>query len=61
MRTFVWVLVIIGAIVGGITFIAGMLFSKSAPQEAASAAAGIAFVVIPYCFARAFCEIWDQK
>jgi len=61
MKKFFWVLVIIGSLLGTITFVfEALLFAKSAPLQAASAAVSIAFVVIPYCLARAITEIIDH-
>lgn len=62
MKKIFWVLVIIGAIVGGINFIfEALLFAKSAPQQAASAAISIGFVVLPYCLARAVDQLSSNK
>jgi len=57
IKAFFWSLVIIGSIIGGIIFLFGIAAAKSAPQEAAAAASGIAFAVIPYCLARAISQI----
>ena len=53
MLVFLWVLVIIGSLFGGCTLIDGFLSAKSAPQQAAAAAAACGLAIIPYCIARA--------
>ena len=57
MQTFLWILVIIGSILGGLAFFIGLSAANSAPQEAAAAAIAVAFAVIPYCLARAVSEM----
>ena len=57
MKKFLWILVIIGSILGGLIAFIGVTAAKGAPQEAAAAAMGIAFAVIPYCLARAVSEM----
>lgn len=57
MKTFAWIMVIIGSILGGLGTLLGILTANGAPQQAAAAAMGVAFAVIPYCFARAVQEI----
>ena len=57
MKKFLWVLVIIGSMLGGAAFMIGVPSAEGAPQEAAAAAIGIAFAVIPYCLARAVSEM----
>jgi sugar phosphate permease len=52
-----WIVTIIGSVLGGLTFLAGIVAANGAPQEAAAAAMGVAFAVIPYCLARAVSEI----
>lgn len=47
------VLVMIGAVIGLLCLVAGLIFSKGAPQEAAMAAMACAFAVIPYVGWRA--------
>lgn len=54
---FVWVLVIVGAVIAGGMLAMTFMSSMSAPQEAAGAAMAVGCVVIPYCFARAVTEI----
>lgn len=49
-------LTILGSALGGAVAIIGVSASRGAPQEAAAAAMGIAFAVIPYCLARASSE-----
>ncbi len=57
MKKLLWVLTIIGSVIGGLIVCAGVLGASGAPQEAAAAAMGVAFAVIPYCLARAVSEI----
>jgi formate/nitrite transporter FocA (FNT family) len=52
-----WIIVIIGAILGALVVFLGILSSSGAPQEAAAAAIGVSLAVIPYCLARAVLEI----
>lgn len=49
---FLYVIAIIGAILGGITFVFGTVFASGAPQQAAVAAMAVALAVIPYVLAR---------
>lgn len=57
MKNVLWALTIIGSLLGGLTTLVGVVAAKGAPQEAAAAAIGVAFAVIPYCLARAASEI----
>jgi sugar phosphate permease len=57
MRAILWVLTILGSLIGGLIFFLGFTSAKGAPQEAAAAAAGIAFGVLPYVCARAVDEL----
>jgi len=57
MKKALWIIVIIGSILGGVAALIGVIGAKSAPQEASAAAIGLAFAVIPYCLARAVSEI----
>lgn len=57
MKKFLWVLTAIGSVLGVLTVVFGVMGAKGAPQEAAAAAIGIAFAVLPYCLARAASEI----
>lgn len=41
---------------GALTAIVGISAANGAPQEAAAAAMGVAFAVIPYCLAKAVSE-----
>ena len=47
-------IVFLGAVIGALFVAGGLLFSRGAPQEAASAAMGLAFAVIPYVIFRVF-------
>lgn len=57
MKRFLWFLAVIGAVIGALIMFFGVSAAKSAPQEAAIAAIGIASAVIPYCLARAVAAI----
>ena len=57
MQRFLWKMTAAGSLLGGLFAIAGAVFAKSAPQEAAAAAVGVAAAVIPYCLARAYSEM----
>lgn len=57
MKKSLWILTIIGSLLGGLMALIGLFAANSAPQEAAAAAMGIAFAVIPYCLARAASEL----
>jgi len=52
-----WVVTIIMSLIGGLIGFSGMQAATSAPQEAAAAAMGLAWAVIPYCIAKAFTEL----
>ena len=49
---FIFLLPLIGAVIGGFIVLATMVASGSAPQEAAGYAMACAFAVVPYVFAR---------
>lgn len=54
MKSFFFLLTIIGGILGTVVLFFTMFSSEGAPQQAAGAAIAVAFVAIPYCMARAF-------
>jgi hypothetical protein len=56
-----WVLTILGAVAGTLTLLGTFMESASAPQQAAGAAVAVAFVALPYCFARAIEGIRHEK
>jgi hypothetical protein len=45
-------LAFLGALIGALVATFGVLEANGAPQEAAAAAIGMAWAVIPYCMAR---------
>jgi hypothetical protein len=49
----VWALAAMGSVVGGVEFSLDWSSATGAPQQAVITAAALAWVVIPYCFARA--------
>ena len=57
MKTLLWVLTIVGSLLGGFIVFLGVFATNGAPQEAAAAAIGVACAVIPYCIARAVSEL----
>ncbi|MBM3273184.1 hypothetical protein FJY94_08100 [Candidatus Kaiserbacteria bacterium] len=61
MNKILWVVTAIGSALGALIAFFGMFAANGAPQEAAAAAMGIAFAVIPYCLARAVTEIGAAK
>lgn len=61
MTQALWVLTILGAVIGAIILFLGLATATGAPQQAAAAAAAVAFVVIPYCLARAVSELGSKK
>ncbi len=56
MRKTLWVITAICAVLGALITVIGISAANGAPQEAAAAAVGVAFTVIPYCLARAVSE-----
>lgn len=57
MKKLFWITTIISSGLGGFVAIEGIANASSAPQQAAAAAMGVAFAVIPYCIARAVSEL----
>lgn len=57
MAKLMWIVTIIMSLIGAVLGFGGIHLATSAPQEAASAAMGLAFAVIPYCIAKAFTEL----
>ena len=57
MKKFLWVLTMIGSVLGGLVVLFGVIGANGAPQDAAAAAVGIAMAAIPYCLARAASEM----
>lgn len=53
MKYLLWVITLIGALLGGVVIILVTISSQSAPQEAAGYALACALAVIPYVFTRA--------
>src|SRR5215813_9847962 len=52
-----WAVTILSVCVGASTMLSGLANANGSPQQAAAAAVGVAFAVIPYCFTRALSEI----
>jgi len=57
MHKYLWILAALGALYGAFTAIVGFNEAVSAPQQAAAAAMGAAYAVIPYVLARAVGEL----
>lgn len=57
-----WILVAVCSVIG---FVNGMLpaiiLAESTPQQAAGAAIGIGWAVIPYCFVKAVSMMWPTS
>ena len=59
---FLHIFTVLGAIIGGFELLTVVSASGiSAPQQAAGAAMAIAWVAIPYCFARAMVEMANSE
>jgi hypothetical protein len=56
MEKTAWIATLIGAVLGVLTLLIGLMGSGSAVQEAAAFALASAFAIVPYCFARALSE-----
>lgn len=56
----VWILPLLGAIGGGLFFLAAFT-ANGAPQQAAAAGMACAVAIIPYVLARAVTEIWKES
>lgn len=50
-------IVFISAVIGALFVAGGLMFSNGAPQEAAAAAMGLAFAVIPYVLFKVSAEL----
>jgi len=57
MHTLVWVLALLGALIGGVDLILMVRIQESAPQQAVVAAMAVGWGVLPYVFARACDEL----
>ena len=57
MAAVLWILTILGALLGGAWFLLGSTLTESAPQAASVAAQALCWAVIPYVIARAVTEI----
>lgn len=57
MKKFLWILALIGAVLGIVTVIFGLVTARGANREMAAVALGVALAVIPYCLARAAAEL----
>jgi hypothetical protein len=57
IRQLFWALAILGSIIGGATFINGLMDAASAPQQCAAAGFALCWAALPYVFARAADEM----
>lgn len=60
MRTLLWLLALVGALLGGLLLFASFLLNQSAPQQAAAAGIAVGLAAIPYVLARAWDELKRQ-
>lgn len=58
---FIWIMPIIGALMGSLTFLATLGLADSAPKEAAGYAMAMALAVIPYVLAKAIYTMGTTK
>ena len=61
MRQFLWAMVFLGALAGGIVLALSFLGGSGAPQQAAGAGVACALGVLPYVAARAWDEALARK
>jgi hypothetical protein len=57
MRKFLWLVSLIGSILGFLILVIGISVANGAPQEASSAAIAAVVTVAPYVLARAYSEL----
>lgn len=58
---YLWVIAALCAAIGFAQGVLGVMVANSAPQQAAGAAMGLAWAVIPYCFCRAIQQMRPQQ
>lgn len=56
-----WGVSLLMSVAGALVAYTGIAAANGAPQEAASAAMGLAIAVIPYCFSRAATEMTSKN
>ncbi|PBI78956.1 hypothetical protein [Rahnella victoriana] len=56
-----WVIALICGVIGFVQGVLSVFAANSAPQQAAGAAMGIAWAVIPYCICRAIQQMKPQE
>jgi len=61
MKTLLWALTLIGALLGGLVIVFTTLAAKGAPQEAAGYAMACALAVVPYVFTRAALQLTEAS
>lgn len=61
MRSFIYLMPLLGSIAGTLTLLVTWLGAKTAPQEAAGFAMACALAVVPYVFARAIDLARDEN
>lgn len=57
MTTLLWIVTIIGSVLGAIALLFAMFGVNGAPQQGALAAIAVGLAAIPYCLARAASEL----
>ena len=58
---FLWAISVICGVIGFMQGIVSVMGAASAPQQAAGAAMGVAWAVIPYCICRAIQQMRPQE
>lgn len=54
---YLYILPVLGAVLGGQHFLQTLVMAESAPQQAAGAAMAVAYAFLPYVFARSMVEL----
>ncbi len=60
MKKLLWTLTVLGSLIGGLFMVVGLFIAQGAPQEAAAAAMGVGFAVIPFCLAYASSKLSEK-
>lgn len=61
MKKIVWILPLLGSLLGGLVGVATALMADSSPKEAAGFALACALALIPYVLARSIGELTDNE
>lgn len=57
MKKYLWILAIVGSVLGALLCVVGLAAAKEASQETVALLLGMSFAVIPYCLAKAVSEM----